>query len=101
MRAGVYPNAGCLGRPWLLRLSSSQMDRGATQSSLCCAEGCVHGRPTAEGCVLAALCARSEWQAALMYAAEANAADMCKVLVAAEADLRGRTEGQLLFLLPG
>ncbi|ESU40104.1 ATPase involved in DNA repair/chromosome segregation, partial [Giardia duodenalis] len=27
----------------------------------------------------------SEWQTALMYAAEANAADMCKVLVAAEA----------------
>ena len=58
MRAGVYPNAGCLGRPWLLRLSSSQMESKCYSEQPVLCRGLCTGRPTAEGCVLAALCAR-------------------------------------------
>ena len=84
MRAGVYPNAGCLGRPWLLRLSSSQMESKcySEQPVLCrglrarlphCRGLCI-GRPVCQervaGCtVCAARCAAG---CARLVAAEAG-----------------------------
>ena len=74
MRAGVYPNAGCLGRPWLLRLSSSQMESKcyserpcAVQRAACTAARCrglCAGRPVCPGesdrlhCVCGRVCSR-------------------------------------------
>ena len=76
---------------WLVMAAGDchPMDRGATQSSLCCVEVCT----------LAALCTRKRvGMTALMYAAEANAADMCRVLVAAEAG-SVRKDGKTALIL--
>ena len=56
---------------------------------------CVHGCPTAGDCVLAALCARSERQAALCVRQSVQQSVQGSWQACAE------TEGQLLFLLPG
>ena len=90
---------GCIlvqasGRSWLPRTVVST-GRGATQSSLCCAEG-LRGVAalllTAEGCALAALCAGASWHDCAVCAAGCAglAAGVC-----------GKMEGQLLLLLPG
>ena len=51
-----HPNAG-VGRPWLLKTVIRWIE--ALLRAVCAMQrDCVHGCPTAEGCVLAALCAR-------------------------------------------
>ena len=65
MRVGVHPGAGVWQVVAAEDCPSSQMGSRSANSEqlLCCAEG-LHGVAalllTAEGCVLAALCARSE-----------------------------------------
>lgn len=60
--------------------------RGATQSSPVLCRGTARTAAPLQRAVYWPPCVPgSEWQAARMCAAEANAADMCKVLVAAEA----------------
>ena len=51
-----HPNAG-VGRSWLLKTVIRWIE--ALLRAVCAMQrDCVHGCPTAEGCVLAALCAR-------------------------------------------
>ena len=92
-----HPNAG-VGRSWLLRTVIRWIE--ALLRAVCAVQrDCVHGCPTAEGCVLAALCAGSEWQAALCVRQSVQGSwQVCAVQRQGRC---GKTEGQLLFLLPG
>ena len=101
MRAGVRPGAGVWRVVAAEDCPSSQMgSRGANSETalvLCRGTACTAALLlTAEGCVLAALCAR-ERVIGCTYVCGRLAADMCKVLVAG---LCGKTERQLLLLLP-
>ena len=96
MRAGVYPNAGCLGRPWLLRLSSSQMESKcySEQPVLCRGTACT-AAPLQRAVCWPPCVPGSEWQAALCVRQSVQQSVQGSWQVCAG------TEGQLLFLLPG
>ena len=85
MRVGVHLCAGCLGRSWLLRLSSRRAEV-LLRAALCCAEGLRALLPFSS--LQRAVCwppcvPGSEWQAALCVRQACSR--VCKVLVAAEA----------------
>ena len=98
---------GCIlvqasGRSWLLRTVLRprwDLEVPIRSSPVLCRGTAWHCCPAAEGCVLAALCARSEGHSCTCVRQACSRHVQGSWLQ--RQGLCGRTEGQLLFLLPG